>query len=80
MKHKKYTVEFYIEWNDGSASSGKFKLPTAHCLLPTASCPLPTDYFRPLFDQLYKKIITGSINDPELYSPEMINEIDIKIY
>jgi len=73
MKHKKYTVEFYIEWNDGTFSPGKFTL-------PIANCQLPTEYFRPLFDQLYKKIVTGSINDPELYSPEMINEIDIKIY
>ena len=84
MKRKKYTIDYYIEWNDGTTSSGKFKLPIEATRRSrnsgTAHCQLPTEYFQGLFDQLYEKIFMGSISDPELYSPEMINGIEIKIY
>jgi len=32
-----------------------------------------------IFDQLYEKVITGSITDEEMYEPGMINEIFITI-
>ena len=60
-----YIVTFYIEWNDGTATSRTLKFHVKQ--------------LRELFDQLYQKVVTGSIVDSQLYNPEMINEITIDI-
>ena len=60
-----YIVTFYIEWNDGNATSRTLQLRPNHLI--------------ELFDQLYEKVVIGSIADAELYDTGMINEITIDI-
>ena len=60
-----YKVNFYIDWNDETAS--------------TRTLTFRTKSLLEVFDQLYEKTVLDSILDAELYSPSMINEINIVI-
>lgn len=65
MAATKYLVKYYIDWNDGTASEGILRFRIKN--------------LRKIFDQLYEKIVIGSITDEEMYEPGMINEISITI-
>jgi hypothetical protein len=60
-----YIVNFYVEWNDGTTTSSTLKFHIKH--------------LKELFDLLYEMVVLGSISDVELYSPGMINEINMDI-
>ena len=72
MKRKKYIVDYYIEWNDGTISQGKL-------IFPVMNFPPLTEPLKEVFDMLFEKVMKDSITDDELFFPEMINEIEIEI-
>ena len=72
MKRQKYTVDYYIEWNDGTTSQGRITF-------PTINFPPPAEPLESVFGLLFEKVVKDSITDDELYFPEMINEIEIEI-
>ncbi|MBC8383899.1 MAG: hypothetical protein H8E57_00100 [Candidatus Cloacimonetes bacterium] len=72
MKRQKYTVDYYIEWNDGNTSQGRITF-------PTINFPPPAEPLESVFGLLFEKVIKDSIIDEVLYFPEMINEIEIEI-
>ena len=65
MAATKFIVEYYIAWNDGTNSHGtrRFRIKS----------------LKKLFDRFYDKIIIGQISDEELYEPDMINEVSLRI-
>ncbi len=65
MAATKFIVEYYIAWNDGTTSHGfrRFRIKS----------------LKKLFDRFYDKIIIGQISDEELYEPDMINEVSLRI-
>jgi len=72
MKRQKYTVDYYIEWNDGTTSQDRITF-------PTINFSPPAEPLQSVFDLLFEKVVKDSITDDELYYPEMINEIEIEI-
>ena len=65
MAAANFIVEYYIAWNDGTTSHGfrRFRIKS----------------LEKLFDRLYDKFIIGQISDKELYEPDMINEVSLRI-
>lgn len=65
MVYNNYLLDARIEWSDGSVSM--------------CNADYPGRSIEEVFKNLYEEVITGSITDDELYTPEMINEVYISL-
>lgn len=65
MVYNSYLLNAWIEWSDGSVS--------------TCNMDYPGRSLQEVFQNLYEDVVTSSINDDELFNPEMINNISISL-